>query len=129
VHRGHNGRGSRRDDDIDLAPGKLGRDLRKALLASLGPAVLDRDTATVDPTKFAQPLHKLATHSLAAGRVFGPRNPTVGTFAGCCARAASGHAAAAPPSNEINSRRFIRSPRRRGRVGVTVLPDLKSLRS
>jgi hypothetical protein len=28
-----------------------------------------------------------------------------GTFAGCCARAASGHAAA-PPSNVMNSRRF-----------------------
>src|SRR5262245_22859812 len=67
VHRGHNGRGSRRDDDIDLAPGKLGRDLRKALLASLGPAVLDRDTTTVDPTKFAQSLHKLG-HPFASGR-------------------------------------------------------------
>src|SRR5215813_10725166 len=28
-------------------------------------------------------------------------------IAPCCARAASGHAAAAPPSNEMNSRRFI----------------------
>ena len=31
----------------------------------------------------------------------------------CCARAASGHAAA-PPSSVMNSRRFIRSPRRHG---------------
>ena len=31
---------------------------------------------------------------------------------GCCARAANGHAAAAPPSSVMNSRRFIRSPRR-----------------
>jgi hypothetical protein len=30
----------------------------------------------------------------------------------CCARATSGHAAAAPPSSEMNSRLFIRSPRR-----------------
>src|SRR5215831_1957239 len=67
MHRGHNGRGSRRDDDIDLAPGKLGRDLRKPLLASLGPAVLDRDTTTVDPTKFAQSPHKLG-HPFASGR-------------------------------------------------------------
>src|SRR6516162_460587 len=38
---------------------------------------------------------------------------------GCCARAASGQAtAAAPPSNVMNSRRFIiRSPRRRARAG------------
>src|SRR5262249_53230155 len=32
----------------------------------------------------------------------------------CCARAASGHVTAAPPSSVMNSRRFIRSPRRRG---------------
>ena len=30
--------------------------------------------------------------------VLEPNNPIVGSFAGCCARAASGHAAAAPPS-------------------------------
>jgi hypothetical protein len=36
-----------------------------------------------------------------------PRNPIVGSFAvGCCARAASGHAAV-PPSSKINSRRFL----------------------
>ena len=45
------------------------------------------------------------------------RNPITG-IAGCCARAASGHAAAAPPSSVMNSRRFIRSPRRRGRAAV-----------
>src|SRR5262249_18633756 len=32
------------------------------------------------------------------------------------ARAARGHAAAAPPSSVMNSRRVIRSPRRRGRA-------------
>src|SRR5262249_25411695 len=36
----------------------------------------------------------------------------------CCARAASGHAAAAPPSAKMNVRRFIRSPRRRGRAAL-----------
>src|SRR6516225_184207 len=36
---------------------------------------------------------------------------------GSCARAASGHAAAAPPSSNINSRRLIiRSPRQRARA-------------
>jgi hypothetical protein len=43
------------------------------------------------------------------------RKPTTG-IAGCCARAASGHAVA-PPSSVMNSRRFIfaliQSPRRR----------------
>src|SRR5215469_895234 len=40
------------------------------------------------------------------------------TFSPCCARAASGHAAAAPPSSVMNSRLFIRSPRRRGRAAA-----------
>ena len=43
------------------------------------------------------------------------RNPITGS-AGCCARAASGQAAAAPPNSAMNSRRLIRSPRRRGRA-------------
>jgi len=36
------------------------------------------------------------------------RNPTTG-IAGCCARAASGHAAA-PPSSVMNSRRLMSPP-------------------
>src|SRR5213079_3672795 len=48
----------------------------------------------------------------AAGRA-GPadallRNPITGV-AGCCARAASGHAATAPPSSVMNSRRLLSS--------------------
>src|SRR6516162_7227430 len=37
------------------------------------------------------------------------------TLPGCCARAASGHAAA-PPSSDMKARRFIRSPRRHSRL-------------
>ncbi len=36
-------------------------------------------------------------------------------IAGCCARAASGHVAAAPPSRVMNSRRLMRAPRPRTR--------------
>src|SRR5262247_4034233 len=50
--------GSRRDNDIDLQPDELGRDLGEALVASFPPAILDRDVATVDPAEFAQSLHK-----------------------------------------------------------------------
>ena len=49
-----------------------------------------------------------------AARAQQPKLPTIGI--GCCARAASGHAAAAPPSSVMKSRRFIQSPRRRGRA-------------
>src|SRR5262249_28792840 len=40
------------------------------------------------------------------GKMSPVRNPITG-IAGCCARAASGHAATAPPSRVMNSRRFI----------------------
>jgi hypothetical protein len=41
-----------------------------------------------------------------------PKNPMVRSLSGCCARAASDHAAA-PPSSVMSSRRFIRSTRQR----------------
>jgi hypothetical protein len=44
-----------RDDDINLEPDELGRDFGEALVASLRPAILDRDHATLDPAEFAQP--------------------------------------------------------------------------
>jgi len=37
--------------------------------------------------------------------VLAPKYPMVGNFPACCARAASGHAAAAPPSVAKNFRR------------------------
>ena len=53
-------------------------------------------------------------------------------IAGCCARAASGHAAALP-SIVMSSRRFIaaiiRSPRRRGRAASAELPSFHSVTS
>src|SRR5262249_36569589 len=49
----------------------------------------------------------VAPFPLWAQAVVAPRNPMVGSFPGCCARAAIGHAAAGPPSSVMNSRRFI----------------------
>ena len=80
-------------------------------VAAIGPAQLLQALAGTPPDGPALPdrprhahEHADAPHPLA-----------------CCARAASGHAAAAPPSSVMNSRRFIRSPRRRGRAaGGTV---------
>ena len=52
------------------------------------------------------------------------RNPITG-IAGCCARTASGHAAAAPPSSVMNSRRShsITSSARASSVGGTLMPS------
>src|SRR5262245_63003774 len=46
------------ENDIDLEPDELSRDLCESLAPSLRPAILDREVATVYPTEFAQPLHK-----------------------------------------------------------------------
>ena len=56
--------------------------------------------------------------------MLGSRNPITG-IAGCCARAASGHAAAAPPSSVMNSRRLhsITSSARASSVGGTSRPS------
>jgi hypothetical protein len=56
---------------------------------------------------------KAAVHGLQA-EAFEPKNPTVGSFAGCCALAAIGHAAAAPPRRLMNLLRRISAPKLRG---------------
>ena len=45
--------------------------------------------------------------------VLAPKNPMVGSLTDCCARATSGHAAAAPPTSLMNARRLMRLPRPR----------------
>src|SRR5262245_21531029 len=47
-------------------------------------------------------------------------------IAGCCARAASGHAAIAPPSSDMNVRRFIRSLRPPQTEDVVIVEALRS---
>src|SRR6266511_5927689 len=55
------------ENDVDLQPDKLVCDLCVALVASFGPANLDRNVATFDPAEFAQALHK-SGDMLALGR-------------------------------------------------------------
>src|SRR5262249_12281450 len=81
---------------------------------------------------------KAFTHPPHAAGVVVPRKPTVGNLAGCCARAATGHAAA-PPSTPRNLRRLISSPKftghhgtgadgHLGRGGVRLAPGTAGLR-
>ena len=58
------------DDDIDLEPHELGRDLGVTLAAALRPAIIDCEVVTLDPTEFAQSLHKSGgPRALDRGRV------------------------------------------------------------
>jgi len=56
-----------------------------------------------------KPWRTAATRCPDSPARFGLRNPTTGN-ADCCAFPASGHAAAAPPTNAMNSRRLMASP-------------------
>src|SRR5262249_56912321 len=47
-----------RDNNIDLEPDELGRELGGALVAALRPAIREREVATLNPAEFAQPLHQ-----------------------------------------------------------------------
>ena len=60
-------RRSRGDNDVDLEPDELGRDLDEALGASFRPAILNRDGATLYPAEFMQSLRK-SDDQLAFGR-------------------------------------------------------------
>ena len=53
-----NAGGSRRDDDVHFESNVLGCNLGKAFTMPLGPSILDRNGAALDPTEFAQPLHE-----------------------------------------------------------------------
>jgi hypothetical protein len=48
-----------------------------------------------------------AVHGLQSAAELEPRKPMVGSFPACCARAASGHMAAAPPKMLMKSRRLM----------------------
>ena len=61
---------------------------------------------------------------LSIERVLAPKYPMVGSFAGCCARAASGHAAAPPPSSDERAAlHSITSSARASRVGGISRPS------
>src|SRR5262249_50721270 len=55
---GEGWRGSYRDNDIDLVPDELCRVFCVALIAAFCPAIVNRQVATIDPTKLPEPLIK-----------------------------------------------------------------------
>ena len=73
----------------------------------LAPRIFDRDVLVLDEADILQALEKPGeSFEKESGDDLGSRNPITG-MAGRCARAASGHAAAAPPSSLISSRRLM----------------------
>ena len=93
-----------RGDHGDLPANQFGRQRRQPIGLILGPAVFDRHVLALDIAGVLQALAKCAQSDPQNSGDLALRNPITG-IAGCCARAASGHAAAAPPSSVMNSRR------------------------
>src|SRR5262249_23939009 len=87
----------------------------QAIVLTLQPVVLDLHVLAFDVASFGEAFAKRAR--IARVGLCRPVsiNPTTG-IADCCACAASGHVAAAPPSSVMHSRRLIRSPRRQPRA-------------
>src|SRR5262249_59678199 len=103
------------DDDGRLAAHEIGRQPWKPIGLIVSPAKVDGNVLALDESGLLQALSQRGDKLLRAGsrcaaekaehwnhRLLRPRRER--------------HAAAAPPSSVMNSRLFIRSPRRRGRA-------------
>ena len=93
------------DDYRDPSANQFGRQRRQSVVLALCPAGYDGHVLALDIAGFFQALVEYAQRSTYVSSDAGWRNPITG-IAGCCARAASGHAAAAPLRRVMNSRRF-----------------------
>jgi len=89
---------------------ELGRDLGEPFAVAFCPAGLDVLPSTQPSSRNRGT--KPAVHSGCAAGVVGPRIPTVGSLAGCCARTASGKEAVVLARPTINLRRLTSSPQR-----------------
>ena len=97
---------SGRGDDSDLAANQVGRQLRQPIVSDLRPSDIRSRHSRPRCSRFPWRPWRNASQTVrdACQAMCRSRNPITG-IAGCCARAASGHAAAAPPSSVMNSRR------------------------
>src|SRR4030095_8537854 len=106
-------------NDVHIHADEFGGSVWK-LLTLFGIAELDCRILAVNEAQLPQSLTERFQTRRSRGRSAGPQDADTRNTLGCCAPAASGHAAAAPPSSVMNVRRFIfvliRSPRRRGRA-------------
>jgi hypothetical protein len=89
----------------NLSANQISGHCRQSIVLTVSPTIFDRHIAAVVIAGFAQ---ALAERTSRAETLVPLTNPITG-MTGCCARAASGQAAA-PPSSVINSRRLIHPP-------------------
>src|SRR5262245_19351727 len=103
---GREHRVSGRGDHRRAATHEIGCQAGQPIELAACPAVLDRGIAAFGETGFVEPLRNAAARLALVSGELSMRNPITGV-AVFCARAASGHAPAAPPSSDMNTRRLI----------------------
>src|SRR5262249_49226723 len=94
---------SRRGDYGNLSTNQFGCKLRQPIVLALRPAVFDHYVLALHIADLLQALPKFAQTVCQLSGDLWSRSPITG-IAGCCARAASGQAAAVPPNRAMNSR-------------------------
>jgi len=103
-----------RKNEIRLQPDELLCKSLHQLNIGRRPAIVASDGTALRPAEFLETLAERcdpgASFPVALGIAIS--TPIRRMRSRCCARAASGHAAAAPPRSAMNVRRFTRSPRR-----------------
>ena len=91
-----------------LTPNQVRGERRQSIIVAIRPAVFDRHVSSLGVAScgeaIAERCHKLCRRIFLTPRCSGTRSPA---SLACCPRAASGHAAAAPPSSVMNSRRLV----------------------
>jgi hypothetical protein len=108
LHRGTD-RACRRDDDIYFALYELGGNIGVTVSVAFCPAIFDGDGAPSVQPSSCRRFSKALTDCCQLPAELAPRNPIVGST-GCCARVASGHAAAEPAMPLMRSRRLLGRP-------------------
>ena len=101
--RERSGHAAGRGDHGHLSADQIGHQCRQAIVLALQPVVLDRHVLAFDVAGFVEAFAERGRMRAEASGDPPLINPTTG-IAGCCARAASGQATAAPPSAEMNCR-------------------------
>src|SRR5262245_31253781 len=84
--------------------------MHRLRIRGVRPASIDPQIAAVHPAQFLQLLDERSALRPSFRIALRPAHQYADAphpLAGCCARAASGHATAAPPSSVMNSRRLL----------------------
>ena len=93
-----------------LSANQFGQQRRQPIILTVQPVVLDDDVWPSTKPVSLRPLRNAATKRVEVSGDPSRISATTGIFSAFCARAASGHAAAALPRSDINSRRLIAAP-------------------